>query len=144
MTGGAIVNIILKVNVMRPLVILAAILVRSLSLNISPHNISVSGVSSGACFATQLHTAFSATVEPGSRQSRAGETDFIFQISGMGSVAGAPYLSAYEVTEAGILDQTLLLADQGLIDPVENLKYDQVFIFQGLIDTVVPWGKTNI
>ena len=62
----------------------------------------------------------------------------------MGSVAGAPYLSAYEVTEAGILDQTLLLADQGLIDPVENLKYDQVFIFQGLIDTVVPWGKKNI
>ena len=56
-------------------------------------------------------------------------------------MAGAPYLSAYEVTEAGILDQTLLLADQGLIDPVENLKYDQVFIFQGLIDTVVPWSK---
>ena len=62
----------------------------------------------------------------------------------MASVAGAPYLSAYEVTEAGILDQTLQLADQGLIDPLDNLKYDQVFIFQGLIDTVVPWGKTNI
>ena len=61
----------------------------------------------------------------------------------MASVAGAPYLSAYEVTEAGILDQTLELADQGLIDPVDNLKYDQVFIFQGLIDTVVPWGENN-
>ena len=117
----------------------------ALHLNISPENISVSGVSSGACFATQLHTAFSASVETSVVEpGQTGKTDLIFKISGMGSVAGAPYISAYEVTEAGILDQTLALADQGLIDPVDNLKYDQVFIFQGLIDTIVPWGRKDM
>ena len=32
------------------------------NLRINPHTVSVSGMSSGACFATQFHTAFSASV----------------------------------------------------------------------------------
>ena len=32
------------------------------NLDINPDTISVSGLSSGACFATQFHTAFSASV----------------------------------------------------------------------------------
>ena len=58
----------------------------------------------------------------------------------MGSVAGAPYISSY-LADEDILTKTLALAEQGLIDPVNNMEQDNIFIFQGLIDTVVPWGN---
>jgi len=38
-------------------------------------------------------------------------------------------------------EDTLLLADSGFIDPVENLKDDKIFIFQGINDTITPWGQ---
>ena len=64
-----------------------------------------------------------------------------FQIKGMGSVAGAPYLSAYAKTELAMYEETLLLSTAGLIDNIENLENDDVYIFQGLLDTIVPWSK---
>jgi len=78
----------------------------------------VSGFSSGGCFATQFHTAFSKSVY------------------GVGSFAGAPYLSFWSST---LQEDTLMLAGSGLIDPVENMKDDKIFIFQGINDTITPW-----
>ena len=58
----------------------------------------------------------------------------------MGSFAGAPYLSANLDTDLQIQKKTLELAAQGLIDPVENMEQDSVYIYQGLLDTITPWG----
>jgi len=90
---------------------------------IKPDSVTISGFSSGACFAHQLHTAFSAS------------------IIGMGTFAGAPYLSMFSsnMTDEEIVLETLRLAEEGLIDPVENMREDSVLIFQGILDTIVPW-----
>ena len=61
----------------------------------------------------------------------------------MGSFAGAPYLSANLDTDLQIQKKTLELAAQGLIDPVENMEQDNVYIYQGLLDTITPWGIYN-
>ena len=58
----------------------------------------------------------------------------------MGSVTGAPYLSAYAHTETAMYEETLQLSSAGLIDDVEHLDKDEVYIFQGLLDTIVPWS----
>ena len=39
-----------------------------------------------------------------------------------------------------LYQETLALAGAGLIDPVENMKEDQVYIFTGTLDSVVPPG----
>ena len=36
------------------------------------------------------------------------------------------------------------LSTAGRIDNIENLKNDQVYIFQGLLDSIVPWGKFKL
>ena len=58
----------------------------------------------------------------------------------MASVAGAPYLSMYSLTDLLIYEETLILEAAGLIDPVENMEKDKIFIFQGILDTIVPLG----
>ena len=111
------------------------------NLDINQETISVSGFSSGACFATQFHTAFSASVIITSHEIEIDQENLESQIQGVGSVSGAPYLSMYEATDLGIIDQTLILAAEGVIDPVDNIKHDNVYIFQGLLDTITPWGE---
>ena len=121
------------------------------SLHINPSTISVSGFSSGGCFATQFHTAFSASVVMSFIHIRYGccigftskteqkNVALLFQISGMGSFAGAPYLSA-NADNALVYTETLALAAAGLIDPVENMERASVYIYQGLLDTITGWG----
>lgn len=111
------------------------------NLDINQETISVSGFSSGACFATQFHTAFSASVIITSHEIEIDKENLESQIQGVGSVSGAPYLSMYEATDLGIIDQTLILAAEGVIDPVDSIKHDNVYIFQGLLDTITPWGE---
>ena len=119
------------------------------SLHINPSTISVSGFSSGGCFATQFHTAFSASVVMSfirygccigfTSKTEQKNVALLFQISGMGSFAGAPYLSA-NADNALVYTETLALAAAGLIDPVENMEQASVYIYQGLLDTITGWG----
>jgi len=97
-------------------------------LAVNPGTIAVSGFSSGGCFATQFHAAFSATV------------------SGVGSFSGCPYLSGSEIgfNVDGIVTATRDLAESGAIDPVEQMAGDQVFIFQGHKDPIVPWTNAGL
>ena len=44
----------------------------------------------------------------------------------MASVAGAPYLSMYSLTDLLIYEETLILEAAGLIDPVENMENDNM------------------
>ena len=58
-------------------------------------------------------------------------------MSAVGSFAGAPYLDAWSTN---LQDDTLQLAEAGLIDSVEYIQDDKIFIFQGILDTIVPLG----
>ena len=106
-------------------------------MSVDPATIVVSGFSSGGCFATQFHTAFSATV------------------AGVGVFSGCPYLSGAVGFNVGtefpigscmwqvedILVATRQLAAAQAIDPLEELQDDPVYIFQGIQDPIVPWSK---
>merc|ERR1711913_226193 len=93
------------------------------NLNINRYTISVSGFSSGGCFSTQFHTAFSASVR------------------GMASLAGAPYVSVWDASDEEILEVTRSMASEGLIDSLENMRDDNIYIFQGLVDSITPWWQ---
>ena len=96
-------------------------------LPVSSETISVSGISSGGCFATQFHVAFSST------------------INGVGSFAGCPYLSGpLGLDVPTLLDATVELAERGAIDPISELVGDDVFIFQGRSDPIVPWENARL
>ena len=64
------------------------------------------------------------------------------KLGGMASLAGAPYVSAYDATDDEILELTRSLANDGLIDSLENLRDDNIYIFQGLVDTITPWCES--
>ena len=59
----------------------------------------------------------------------------------MGSFSGCPYISAYADDDDAIFAETVKLAEEGVIDPIENLMDDKIYIFQGLVDSIVPWSK---
>ena len=106
-------------------------------LLITPGTLTVSGLSSGAFMAAQFHVAFSRTVR------------------GAGIFAGGPYYCAqndFAKANAGcmkvpsMIDLDAIQANvkefenQGLIDPIENLKGQPVYLFSGLKDYVVFQG----
>ena len=59
----------------------------------------------------------------------------------MASLAGAPYVSVWDSTDEEILEVTRSMASEGLIDDLENMREDNIYIFQGLVDTITPWCK---
>lgn len=109
--------------------------------NKAAKQVSVSGVSSGAYMAVQLHVAYSET------------------FMGVGSIAGGPYYCAENMTDitaiklkcmagAGIVpddytpyrDKAIELSKDGKIDNVSNLANDKVFIFNSAEDQVINPG----
>ena len=64
------------------------------------------------------------------------------KVGGMASLAGAPYVSIYEATDEEILEMAQSLASNGLIDSLENMRDDNIYIFQGLVDSITPWCKS--
>ena len=94
----------------------------------------VSGFNSGAYMANQLHIAYSSS------------------ITGAGLIGGGPYYcsqSSYIRVKTGctvnpyltLLPPLLTFANtsaaQGLIDDLSNLQSSQVFLFSGLLDTII-------
>ena len=57
----------------------------------------------------------------------------------MASLAGAPYVSVWDAADEEILEVTRSMASEGLIDDLENMRDDNIYIFQGLVDTITPW-----
>jgi predicted esterase len=100
--------------------------------NVSRTNITVSGVSSGASMATQLHIAFSK------------------DISGSGVLAGPPYYCAGSLLSAaacmsgpitsisvsGIEKKLKSFVSAGTVDSTSNIRDDPVYIFSGKYDPV--------
>ena len=109
--------------------------------NVDIHETSVSGISSGAFMAVQFDVAYSSIVK------------------GAGVVAGGPFFCSEGTLEGAarcmnatspidvprLIQKTQELATQRLIDPVENLKRQRIWIFSGALDTVVrpPAGEAT-
>lgn len=103
------------------------------SMVIDKNSVSVSGLSSGAYMAVQLHVAYSSTFK-----------------KGVGAIAGGPYYcaeglmsikrcmdgSASTIPVSRLVDTTRQWANNGRIDPVANLQ-SKVYIFTGTKDSVV-------
>jgi len=101
--------------------------------NVDQSKISTSGISAGACFATQLHVAESN------------------KFMGLGMIAGIPYYCARAATgtalacmaQANVVrpDELIAFTEQvesdGDIDPLSNLADDRIYVFAGTVDTVV-------
>lgn len=102
------------------------------TLNIN--EISVSGISGGAYFATQFHVAFSSC------------------LSGVGSIAGGPYYCAQSnlltamndcmklpalINIGTLISKAREFERRQKIDPLENLKRSKYYILNGLLDTTV-------
>ena len=62
----------------------------------------------------------------------------------MGCFCGCPYILACLDNDDDILAKTINLADAGSIDPLENMLEDKIFIYQGIVDTIVPWSMYDI
>jgi len=105
--------------------------------NVDRTKISVSGASSGAAMATQLHVAYSAT------------------FSGAGLLAGNPYWCSqgeYSTALGACMDrpervviselttQTTKYASSGDIDATNNMYNSRVFVLSGTLDSVVNPG----
>jgi poly(3-hydroxybutyrate) depolymerase len=111
----------------------------TVSYNVDPSRISVSGLSSGAHMATQLHVAHSEL--------------FV----GAAILAGGPYYCAEGSLSKGIgpcikggdvgVDNLLTyareMAEAGKIDNLSNLADDSVWVFHGALDNVVSADMTD-
>ena len=109
------------------------------AFNIDAQRITVSGVSSGAYMAGQLHVAHSAL------------------FSGAALLAGGPYrcaagniqkalgacISGGDIDEPGLLEYARTAADAGQIDSLENLAHDPVWLFHAANDAVVSAEMTR-
>lgn len=105
----------------------------SSAYNIDTARISVSGLSSGAHMATQLHVAHSAL------------------FNGAAIISGGPYhcaegslnravgpcLEGGDISVDGLVAAAADFADKDTIDPIENLADDAVWLFHGALDDVV-------
>ena len=92
------------------------------------------GVSSGGYMATQLHVAYSGTFE-GSAAFASGPYD-----CARGSLPTAlnACMDTTQSLQLGVLEQTTRdRSAQGLVDPVENLAGDPVYVFSGSNDSTV-------
>jgi poly(3-hydroxybutyrate) depolymerase len=110
------------------------------ALHVDPQAITVSGISSGAYMAEQMHVAFSKT------------------LAGSASVAGGVYWCAKgdvqraqnecQSVPSGIktseqVEEAKSLAVQGAIDPVENLSGKPVYVYASPNDTIINPGNSD-
>jgi len=98
--------------------------------NVDKSSVTVSGLSSGACFATQMHFIYSSLIK------------------GAGVFAGVPFLCARSgscaLTEAipaanvsSLVAMAQSYSDKGLIDPISNIAGSKLYGFHGTLDTTV-------
>ena len=86
------------------------------SYNVDKNKLSISGFSSGGVFTAQFHVAFSKI------------------IMGAGIIAGATPVT---------MTNAYTYAREGKIDDPSNLKHSKVYLFSGIIDTVVYQGTSE-
>ena len=107
------------------------------ALKTDPNEVSVSGLSSGAFMAVQLHVAFSATFKRGAGVVAGGP--FYCAEGSVANATGRCMTHSSSIPVASLVSTTNSWASSGLIDPVANLNGSKVYLFSGTSDnTVVP------
>jgi poly(3-hydroxybutyrate) depolymerase len=107
------------------------------ALKTDPAEASVSGLSSGAFMAVQLHVAYSATFRRGAGIVAGGP--FYCAEGSIVNATGRCMTHSSSIPVAGLVSTTNNWASGGLIDPVANLGGSKVYLFSGTSDnTVVP------
>lgn len=107
--------------------------------SLNKNTVTISGISAGAAFAVQYHFAYSS------------------QLRGAGIVAGLPYYCAQGnegyafmcmdnemINLESLLIDATINADLGLIDPIANIANQTVWLWSGLLDTVVNHGAMQV
>ena len=107
-------------------------------LNIDKTQTTVSGLSSGAFMAVQLHVAYSATFKKGAGIVAGGP--YYCAQGSTATATGACMASPSGISTSALVTNTNNWASQGLIDPVANLQSSKVYLFSGSIDSVVKTG----
>ncbi len=115
-------------------------------LNIDPASVSVSGISSGADFAIQLHIAYSAKIHGAGLLAaspyycaRGDASKALQYCSNTGTVLNLPYKgppSAEYVDQ--LVGDTTAAFSQGKIDDPAGVRSARIYLFSGTRDTKVP------
>ena len=108
------------------------------ALNIDSSQTSVSGLSSGAFMAVQLHVGYSATFKKGAGIVAGGP--FYCAEGSVTNATGRCMASPAGIPTSSLVSTTNSWASAGSIDPVANLQNSKVYMFSGTIDSVVKTG----
>lgn len=107
------------------------------SYNVDPAQTSISGLSSGAFMAAQMHVAYSATFKAGAGVVAGGP---FYCAQGSVVTATGPCMAATSTSKpatASLISTTNSWASQGLIDATSNLANSKVYLYSGSIDSTV-------
>lgn len=107
--------------------------------NLNPNTLTISGISAGACMAVQFQYAWSSIVRGAGIVAAAP-----YQCSG-GSLSGAELCLNDPSLESAqsLYSDAEINAALGYIDSLSNLQNQTIFLFSGVLDTVVPQQNMN-
>lgn len=111
------------------------------ALVIDPAQTTVSGLSSGAYMAVQMHVAYSASFAKGAGIVAGGP--FYCAEGSIVNATGRCMTHASSIPVAGLVSTTKSWASSGLIDPVANLAGSKVYLFSGTADNTVVQAVMN-
>jgi poly(3-hydroxybutyrate) depolymerase len=111
------------------------------ALKTDPNEVSVSGLSSGAYMAVQLHVAFSATFKRGAGVVAGGP--FYCAEGSVVNATGRCMTHSSSIPVASLVSTTNSWAASALIDPVANLGASKVYLFSGTSDNTVVQAVMN-
>lgn len=110
--------------------------------NADPAKTSVSGISSGAYMANQLHVAYSATFKTGAAMFAGGP--FYCTKGSVSTATGSCMTGSPAPSVTDSINTTSSYASAGDIDPTSNLGSTKVYIFSGTKDSVVKQSVSNV
>lgn len=109
--------------------------------NVSVNDVSVSGFSSGAFMAAQMHFAYSKTIRKGAGIIAGGP---VYCSQGnAGIAAGACMLDTASRNLPYLISVVNTWSGNGYIDPTSNMKGSKVYLFSGTLDSTVKQPVMN-
>ena len=109
--------------------------------NVSVNEVSVSGLSSGAYMAAQMHVAYSKTIRKGAGIVAGGP---VYCSQGNVLIATGPCMADSGSRNLPYLTSVISIwSSNGYIDPVSNLAASRVYLFSGTLDSTVKPAVMN-
>lgn len=109
--------------------------------NVSVNEVSVSGLSSGAYMAAQMHFAYSKTIRKGAGIVAGGP---VYCSQGNVLIATGPCMADSGSRNLPYLGSVISIwSSNGYIDPVSNLASSRVYLFSGTLDSTVRQAVMN-